>query len=70
MTLFVGRIPSCISTGQLEEHFRKFGRVENINHKDSYAFIEFESESSEEGALKTGTHLVDGAAIRVERASG
>eukprot|EP00350_Pseudokeronopsis_sp_OXSARD2_P011073 CAMPEP_0170555878 /NCGR_PEP_ID=MMETSP0211-20121228/14415_1 /TAXON_ID=311385 /ORGANISM="Pseudokeronopsis sp., Strain OXSARD2" /LENGTH=47 /DNA_ID= /DNA_START= /DNA_END= /DNA_ORIENTATION= len=47
MSLFAGNISKNVKKSDLQDEFEKFGKCD-INHKGSFAFIEFESERDAE----------------------
>eukprot|EP00830_Metopus_es_P013295 TRINITY_DN320_c0_g3_i1.p1 TRINITY_DN320_c0_g3~~TRINITY_DN320_c0_g3_i1.p1 ORF type:complete len:291 (+),score=58.78 TRINITY_DN320_c0_g3_i1:11-883(+) len=66
MSLFVGNISRNVKTKDLEEDFEKLGKC-RVNHKGSFAFVEYDDEKCAEEAIKE-LHDKDmgGLHIRVE----
>lgn len=70
MQIFIGKIPSHVSEGQIREYFGQFGDVTEVSLKGTYGFLNFDSEGSITRVLNQRSHTIDGAPISVERANG
>jgi RNA recognition motif-containing protein len=70
MKIFIGRIPSHISAGQLEGYFAQYGKIVEFKPKGAFGFIEYESSSSADDVLSKREHVVEGALLTVEPAKG
>ncbi|KAG0491717.1 hypothetical protein HPP92_005115 [Vanilla planifolia] len=73
-SVYVGNLPASISTSDLDQEFRNFGRIKPNgvtirSRKEAgvfYAFIEFEEASAVQNALKASPVQLNGRLIHVE----
>eukprot|EP01120_Amphizonella_sp_Union-15-10_P008076 TRINITY_DN282_c0_g1_i3.p1 TRINITY_DN282_c0_g1~~TRINITY_DN282_c0_g1_i3.p1 ORF type:complete len:238 (-),score=39.57 TRINITY_DN282_c0_g1_i3:137-850(-) len=70
-SIYVGKLSRRISERDLEDSFGRYGRIERINLKHGYAFVDFEDRRDAEDAVRglDGTSL-DGDKIIVEFSHG
>jgi len=68
-TFIVGNLPRDIREGELDHEFRRYGRVERIDVKNGFAFVEFDHERDADRAVRDlDDRTVFGRRIRVEPA--
>lgn len=70
MQVFIGKIPHRVNERQIEDYFSQFGKVMNLSLKGTYGFLSYEHENSVDAVLNQRSHVIDGAAVSVERARG
>ncbi|KAI7850303.1 hypothetical protein BDC45DRAFT_246189 [Circinella umbellata] len=51
MALFIGRIPKSMSTRELEGLFTKYGKINRLDIKSDFGFVEFEDKRDAEEAI-------------------
>eukprot|EP01028_Stygiella_incarcerata_P011104 TRINITY_DN611_c0_g1_i1.p1 TRINITY_DN611_c0_g1~~TRINITY_DN611_c0_g1_i1.p1 ORF type:complete len:184 (-),score=45.35 TRINITY_DN611_c0_g1_i1:11-562(-) len=67
--VYVGNLPRDIREGELDHEFRRYGRVERIDVKNGFAFVEFDHERDADRAVRDlDDRTVFGRRIRVEPA--
>ncbi|XP_063720156.1 serine-arginine protein 55-like [Symsagittifera roscoffensis] len=69
--IYLGDIPSECKERDVEDFFRKYGRIEKISMKGTFAFVDFEDGRDGDDAIRDldGRRLL-GVRVRVERARG
>eukprot|EP01137_Pigoraptor_chileana_P004483 Opistho-2@46186 len=67
--VYVGHVPSRARTQDLEDLFRRYGRIVNVDLKNGFAFVEFEDDRDAEDAIRAldGTNF-EGDRIIVQAA--
>eukprot|EP01129_Flabellula_baltica_P012255 TRINITY_DN550_c0_g1_i2.p1 TRINITY_DN550_c0_g1~~TRINITY_DN550_c0_g1_i2.p1 ORF type:complete len:214 (+),score=63.68 TRINITY_DN550_c0_g1_i2:52-693(+) len=67
MALFIGRVSSYVTSRELEDLFKEYGKLDRVSAKGRYAFVTFTDERDAEEAMeKLQGHVLDGTSINIE----